>query len=211
MRVSKEIYKEKSKETFGRQAENYEQTYNGKHSIRLYDALLGKVKYFNPQKLLDVGCGTGTILSRLAEDNDISLAGIDLTEEMLNVARERLGDRAELRIGDSERLPWGNNSFDIIICSNSFHHYPEPMKVLSEMLRVLNPKGHLIIGDPTMPPIIRQICNNSLKYSKQGDYRLYSKLEMDELLRKCGFKLSCFKKITYNSFILDAEVSSQLK
>lgn len=208
MRDSKEIYKEKSKETFGKQARNYDETYNGRHSIRLYEALLKKVKYFTPNKLLDVGCGTGTILSRLAEDKDISLAGIDLTEEMLNVARERLGDRADLKLGDSERLPWDNNSFDTIICSNSFHHYPEPMKVLGEMLRVLKPKGHLIIGDPSMPPIIRQLSNYSLKYSKQGDYRLYSKSEMDELLRKCGFKLCSFKKITYNSFILDAEVSS---
>lgn len=205
---SKEIYKEKSKETFGKQANNYDLTYNGRHSIRLYESLMKKIKSVNPKKLLDVGCGTGTMISMLAEDKNISLAGIDLTEEMLNVARERLGNRAELKLGDSENLPWDNNSFDTIICSNSFHHYPEPMKVLNEMLRVLKPKGHLIIGDPTMPVIFRQLCNYSLKYSKQGDYRLYSKSEMDELLRKCGFKLSSFEKVTYNSFVLDAKASS---
>lgn len=206
MESSKEIFKEKSKQTFNNQAKVYDSTYYGKHAQKLYDTVLDKVKNFNCKKVLDVGCGTGTILSRLSQNENLTLAGVDLSGEMLNIARQKLNEKVELKIGDSEQLPWRNNSFEAIICTDSFHHYPEPEKVLSEMVRVLGPNGYLIIGDPWMISPFRQISNLTLKYSKDGDYKIYSKAEISKLLLKSGFNSISWKKVNNSSFIVTAQV-----
>ena len=52
---------------------------------------------------------------------------------MIEMAKKNLGNSAELKVGDSEYMPWKDNFFDVIVCNASFHHYPNPEKVLSEM------------------------------------------------------------------------------
>lgn len=207
MKNSKEIYKEKSKQTFSNQANIYASTYNGKHAKKLYESVSQKVSSFNCKEVLDVGCGTGTVLSMLSKNEGISLAGIDLSEKMLNIAREKLDEKVELKIGDSEQLPWDDNTFDAIMCTDSFHHYPEPEKVLSEMARVLKFSGHLIIADPWMLSPFRQVTNLLFKYSKYGDYRIYSKTEISKLLIKCGFNSVNWNRVNCNSFVVTAEVN----
>lgn len=206
MENNKEMYKKKSKQTFDNQANIYDTTYYGNHAKKLYGSVIEKVNNFNCKKVLDVGCGTGIILSSLSKNENISLSGVDLSEKMLSIARQILNRRVELKIGDSEQLPWDNNTFDAVICTDSFHHYPEPEKVLNEMSRVLKLGGHLIIGDPWILPPFRQITNWLLKYSKDGDYRIYSEAEISRLLIKCGFNSVEWKRVNYNSFVVTAEV-----
>lgn len=205
MENSKEMYKEKSKQTFNNQANIYDSTYYGNHAKKLYNCVIDRTNNFNCKKVLDVGCGTGTILSLLSKDESISLSGLDFSEEMLNIAMQKLKDRVELKRGDSAQLSWENNTFDAIICTDSFHHYPEPEKVLNEMARVLKPKGHLIIGDPWMISPFRQVFNLLLKYSKDGDYRIYSKSEISKLLLKCGFSSLDWNRVNFSSFVVTAE------
>ncbi|SFD23618.1 class I SAM-dependent methyltransferase [Clostridium uliginosum] len=207
MKSSKEIYKDKSKQTFNNQANIYDSTYYGKHAKKLYNSVVEEINGFKCRKILDVGCGTGTVLSILSKKDSICLAGIDLSKDMLNIARQKLNKNVELKIGDSEQLPWYNDIFDAIICTDSFHHYPEPEKVLSEMARVLKDKGHLVIGDPWMISPLRQVFNLQLKYSKSGDYRIYSKLEISRMLVKCGFNSVNWNRLNYSSFVVTAEVN----
>lgn len=202
---SNEVYKEKSKQTFDNEAKVYETSSNGKHAKKLYSSVIENVKMLNCLKVLDVGCGTGTILSELSKNDKINLAGVDLSENMINIAKKTLNDKVELKIGDSEKLPWKDNTFDAVICTDSFHHYPNPEKVLIEMARVLLPKGHLIIGDPWAMSPIRQLMNLSLKYSKKGDFRIYSQSEINKLFIKCGFNMLTFNRVNYSSFITTAE------
>jgi ubiquinone/menaquinone biosynthesis C-methylase UbiE len=143
----RELFKDKSKLTFSNQANIYDSTYYGKHASKLYNSVIGKINDFKCTKVLDVGCGTGTILSLLSKNESISLSGVDLSEGMLNMAKQKLNDRVELKLGDSEQLPWDNSTFDAIICTDSFHHYPEPEKpdvILGEIVSILNiPKSTL--------------------------------------------------------------------
>lgn len=206
MENSKEMYKQKSKYTFSNQASVYDSTYNGKHANKLYKRVVEKANNLNSKNILDVGCGTGTILSQLSKNECICLSGIDLSEEMIKIAKQRLSNKIELKVGDSEQLPWGNRTFDAVICTDSFHHYPEPEKVLSEMKRVLKPNGHLIIGDPWMITPLRQITNLLLKYSNSGDYRIYSQAKIGNLLLKSGFISVKWDRVNYNSFIVTADV-----
>jgi ubiquinone/menaquinone biosynthesis C-methylase UbiE len=204
---NKEVYKGKSKQLFDNQANNYEATRNGKHAQKLYSGVVENVSKFNCERVLDVGCGTGTVLSLLAINESIGLSGVDLSEKMIAVAQKKLGNRVELKIGDSEKLPWEANTFDGIVCTDSFHHYPNPKQVLNEMARVLNHDGYLIIGDPWMMMPLRVLTNPLLKYGNSGDYRIYSKKEISKMLLECGFVLMNWSKVNHKSFIVTAKIS----
>lgn len=58
--------------------------------------------------------------------------GLDLTPEMIHVAQAKKLSNTEFLVGDSENLPFAESSFDAVICSNSFHHYPNPRSFLTE-------------------------------------------------------------------------------
>jgi ubiquinone/menaquinone biosynthesis C-methylase UbiE len=105
----------------------------------------------HPARILDVGCGTGVFAGRLrAALPRVEVYGVDLVAEMLRKGRARWrSHRAHVLPvqGDSERLPFPSGCFDIVTCSNSFHHYPRQDRAVMEMKRVLRPGGRLMIVD----------------------------------------------------------------
>ena len=80
------------------------------------------------------------------KDTHKELCGIDLSEEMLAVAKSKLPEQVKLLLGDSESLPFPDNTFDVVYCNDSFHHYPAPQNVLKEVHRVLKPEGTFLMG-----------------------------------------------------------------
>jgi ubiquinone/menaquinone biosynthesis C-methylase UbiE len=104
-----------------------------------------------PLKILDVGCGTGVFAARIREALPSSQVwGVDLVSGMLTKGADRWkqnADRVTPIQGDSERLPFASESFDVVTCSNSFHHYPHQDRAVSEMNRVLKPSGRLMLVD----------------------------------------------------------------
>lgn len=206
MESNKNVFKENSKINYNNQAGFYDKSSDGKFVAPMYGEIVNRINSANPKKLLDVGCGTGNVLIKLNSTKDLSLYGLDISEKMIETAKKNLGNKAELKVGDSEYMPWEDDSFDVIVCNASFHHYPNPEKVLLEMNRVLKSTGTLIIGDPTAPVIVRQMLNLFCKFSKNGDYKVYSKKEIEELLLKCGFEPFDFKKINCKSFAINAKM-----
>ncbi len=100
------------------------------------------------QAVLDVGCGTGSHLE-MYQRYGCSLHGIDASASMLEVAHARLGDKAELRLGDAVRMPYESESFDLVLCMLMLHEM-EPMArsmVLREMKRVLRGDGRILLID----------------------------------------------------------------
>ena len=74
-----------------------------------------------PQRVLDIGCGTGQLLQQLAQQYPhASLTGLDLAHNMLQLANERLGGSASLLQGDAERLPCTDMSFDLVVSTSTF-------------------------------------------------------------------------------------------
>jgi ubiquinone/menaquinone biosynthesis C-methylase UbiE len=111
--------------------------------------LLG-VRMSRPQKgmaVLDVGCGTGTHLE-LYRRYGCSLFGID-SSSMLEMARDRLGDGAELRLQDASEMPYENGAFDLVTCMLALHEMNQAMRaaVISEMKRVLKDTGRILLID----------------------------------------------------------------
>jgi ArsR family transcriptional regulator len=99
---------------------------------------------------LDIGTGTGRILELIAPHADRAI-GIDLSREMLAVARTRLErptvGHCRLRKGDMYRLPWPEDSFDLVTFHQVMHYADDPGAALAEAARVLRPGGRLIVVD----------------------------------------------------------------
>lgn len=174
--------KENSKVAFNQQAATYDNDIKGQHARSLYPVILKKLSEIPYHTALDLGCGTGEMMRLILQQNkDKSLYGIDLSEKMLEVAKEKLGNHVNLILSDSEQLPFSDSFFDVVYCNDSFHHYPAPDKVLSEVYRVLKPNGIFVMCDCWQPTIGRAIMNFYMKHSKKGDVKIYSENEIRKL------------------------------
>ena len=137
--------------------------------------------------VLDVGCGTGELLREVGlRFPETARTGLDLSANMLAVAREKLGGAVELVQGDAERLPFADGRFEVLLCNDSFHHYPNPGAAAAEFARVLQPGGVLLLGDCTAPAGLRGVANLFLPLSGEGDVRLYSGAELAALAAESG-------------------------
>lgn len=187
-----ERHKEKARVAFDRQAETYDASYKGfigRYQRRSYGYVIEALSALEFSSLLDVGCGTGALLEQIKSKwPDTRISGVDISGEMVKVASQRLGRTTEVVVGDAENLPWEDNSFDAVVSTISFHHYPHPITALTEIRRVLKPGGHLLLSDLTAPAPLRQIFNLLLPLSPEGDVKLYSKSEILEFLNDAGFK-----------------------
>jgi ubiquinone/menaquinone biosynthesis C-methylase UbiE len=108
-------------------------------------------------RVLEVAVGTGRNLPHYAAD--VIVTGIELSPEMLAIARRRaadLGRAVDFREGDAEHLPSEEGSFDTVVCALSLCTIPNPGAAIAEMKRVLVPRGRLLLLDhvrSTWPPI----------------------------------------------------------
>lgn len=98
--------------------------------------------------VLEVAVGTGLNLPHYR--SEIRLTAIDLSPEMLEIARDRareVGREVDLREGDAHQLAFPDGSFDAVVCTFSLCNIPDVERALSEMRRVLRPGGKLILLD----------------------------------------------------------------
>ncbi len=98
--------------------------------------------------VLDIGCGTGELLQQLQQLNSrLELHGLDLSKEMLARAKEKLPSSIKLREGDVINIPFDDNTFDVVVSTEAFHHYPNQHKAMQEITRVAKHGGRIIIVD----------------------------------------------------------------
>ena len=163
-------------------------------------------------RILDIGCATGRLLYKLAERGYTNLSGVDLAPRIIEVARNKLSPfkiNLNLKTADSEdRLPWPDNSFDVITLTGVIHHFYRLDDALKEACRVLNKKGKLIIWDPWFPVIIRQIVNSWLYFfPHDGDYRFYTPKKVEVSLKEIGLKNVQYRRIGFWTYIITGEKS----
>lgn len=108
-------------------------------------------RMFSPipgSRLLDAGCGTGNFSLKLAEMG-VEVTGIDISEEMLSLARIKTGEAGYpvmYRKGDLYDLPFEDESFDAVFSMAAFEFIKEPRKAFDELMRVTKKGGTLLIG-----------------------------------------------------------------
>ena len=107
---------------------------------------------------------------------------------MLRQTRHILGTGVGLVHADSHRLPFGVGSFDVVICTHSFHHYPDQTAVLREMFRVLRPGGRVMVLDGDRDNPWGWLLYDVFVVWAEGPVRHCSARDMERLCRAAGFR-----------------------
>jgi SAM-dependent methyltransferase len=153
--------------------------------------LLLKHLTYGDARVLDVGCGTGRFAVRVLEQNpEAHVWGLDLSAKMMAQGLTRCRpwrDRLHLVRGDSQRLPFPDDFFDVITCSHSFHHYPDQPAVVGEMFRVLRPGGRLMVIDGYRDGWWGWFIFDVIVTTAEGDVHHCSARRFRDLFRAAGF------------------------
>lgn len=196
MTKSAEQLKQLSIKEFTKAAQVYESDHAGIYEICKddYPQMLEELQSESFEDVLDVGCGTGAVLELLhGEYPEKRLTGLDLTPRMIEVARAKQLENVRFIVGDAEALPFESRSFDAVLCSNSFHHYPHPERFFAEVARVLRPGGRLILRDYTSNDVAVWLMNNiELPLARllgHGDVRILKLSELRALVEESGLTL----------------------
>ena len=118
------------------------------------------------RRILDAGCGFGPLFAEL-RDRGAVMFGIDLSPGMLEVARRRLGDGADLQVADlRDPLPFPDNAFDDVIASLVLHYLEDWAPTLAEFRRVLTAGGRLIVStdNPFIIHTMQRMAGNQSNY-----------------------------------------------
>lgn len=110
----------------------------------------------NPKQLLDIATGTGDLAIMMAALHPDKIIGLDISAGMLEVGKQKiakanLSDKIEMMVGDSENMPFKDNTFDAITVSFGVRNFANLNKGLTEIKRVLKPKGKLVILETSVP------------------------------------------------------------
>ncbi len=132
--------------------DTFAEAYNAENETSLLNAyyerpamlkLAGQVQ---GKTILDVGCGGGVLSEELIA-RGATVHGFDASEAMLDIARRRLGDTAQLTCADlGKPLPYAQHSFDAACASLVFHYLEDWSAALAQLRRVLKPGGRLLIS-----------------------------------------------------------------
>ena len=107
-------------------------------------------------EILDAGCGSGPLMEAL-RGKDAVVSGFDLSPAMVELARQRLGEDADVRVADlGAPLPYTDDTFDLVVASLSLHYVKDWASALAELRRVLKPGGRLVVSiiHPTVYAIV---------------------------------------------------------
>lgn len=118
--------------------------------------VLQMVSNKNPESILDIATGTGDLAILMTKTQAKKIVGLDISEGMLDVGRKKiaalhLDSRIEMMVGDSEKMPFEDNSFDAITVAFGIRNFETLEKGLAEILRVLKPNGVFVILETSVP------------------------------------------------------------
>jgi ubiquinone/menaquinone biosynthesis C-methylase UbiE len=146
------------------------------------DEAVGMLDIAADDRVLDVGCGTGFATEALARESD-HVHGIDQSPHQLARAFEKFGRRGPVRfyLGDAERLPFGDDSFDVVWSSGSIEYWPDPVVALRELRRVGKPGSPVLVVGPDAPegPLRRRMADAIMLF--------YGEDEADRMFDEAGF------------------------
>ena len=186
--------------------------------------MIAELKDVQPQLILDVATGTGDVAINTIKQLNITglhIIGLDISPEMLNIGKKKIvtegmSGTIDMIVGDSENLPFENNKFDAITVAYGVRNFENLERGLSEMQRVLKPKGKLVVLEFSQPRVFpfRQLFNFYFKNilpligkMTSKDNRAYTYLyesvqafpDGDNFLKvldKTGFKNTACKSLT---------------
>jgi ubiquinone/menaquinone biosynthesis C-methylase UbiE len=161
------------------------------HYFRIMERALIATMPFSPSAtFLDLGCGTGWAVRYMAARyrGRGRFISIDISDGMIERAKDHSQgmEHVEFYQANAEDLPFGNHSIDIIISTNSFHHYLHPEGALKESRRVLKPAGRIYILDITADDIFVRWIDRRSRRKEKEHVRFYSTTEYLQMMDEAG-------------------------
>jgi 2-polyprenyl-3-methyl-5-hydroxy-6-metoxy-1,4-benzoquinol methylase len=155
------------------------------------------------KSLLDVACGAGGPVLRIAATTGCSVTGIDVHEQAVKTAsslatQRGLAERAEFRATDATgRLPFSDASFDAITCIDAINHFPDRPLVIAEWARLLKPGGRVLFTDPIT--VTGALTNAEIAVRSSSSFYLFVPHGYDEgVIAQCGLRLLRCEDVTGN-------------
>jgi ubiquinone/menaquinone biosynthesis C-methylase UbiE len=196
--TDKHLYKNKKFEK--NPALNYERYFVPVIGKPLAEDLINLAKLKPGENVLDVACGTG-IVARLASEKvgpRGSVAGLDLNPGMLAVAREITENDKSIEWYETgaESIPLPDDSFDVVLCQMGLQFMEDKIVALKEILRVLKPRGRLLLNVPgprqelfsIMAKAIKENLNAQAEGFVNAVFSLYDINQIQSLFKQAGFK-----------------------
>lgn len=171
---------------------------------------IAEIAKVHPKAILDVATGTGDLAIATSKLNPEKIIGIDIAAQMLDVGRQKLKEKGlteliTMQVGDSEALPFADNSFDAITCAYGVRNFENLEAGLKEMYRVLRPGGKLAILEFSHPKkfpvkqgyqfyfkyILPTLGKLVSKHSTAYSYLPESVMAFPEGQRFCGILAQC--------------------
>src|SRR3989344_28255 len=132
-----------------------------------YNALLSEAERLQPDSVLDVGCGEGFTLERLRKRNiGKKLKGVDFLKTAIEIGKKERPD-LDLRVGNIYEIPFKDNTFDLVICSEVLEHVEHPEKGLAELVRVA--KHYCLLSVPNEPIFMASNFLRGKNWSRLGN------------------------------------------
>lgn len=153
--------------------------------------LISLIAPLNPQKILDAGCGEGFTLQSLYELKiGKTLEGIDFSKEAIEIGKKQY-PHLNIKTGDIYNLPYKDNSFDLVICTEVLEHLENPQNAINELKRVSS--KYILFTVPNEP---WWMLFNFTKWGRQkeiGHINHWSSSSFRKLLEKSGLKVQSLK------------------
>jgi len=141
---------------------------------------------------LDIGCGTGWAVGQAAKlvNNKGLFYGVDISPKMIEKAKDNFKGFNNFHFikANSEATTLESDLFDIIICTNSFHHYLHPEKVMKEIHRVLKKGGKIYILDPIADYWFMKVIDKIMRLMDPAHVKIHSSKEFSTLMGNAGIK-----------------------
>ncbi len=170
---------------YNKLAKDYDNTFDGRFTKDLKEKLVENARLPRNARVLDVACANGSLLRKLNDANPIEGYGIDISDEMIRVAKD-LHPSFSFSVSNSSALGFDDGFFDAITVCAAFHHFSEPSRFLRESKRVLKSGGLLYIMEPYFNPAIRALFNMLIPFMRMGDVKVYTEREMQGLIASAG-------------------------
>ncbi len=144
---------------------------------------INELKHDKPRQILDVATGTGDFaFEALSILKPEKITGVDISAGMLEIANQKitkrnLGNKFEVKLGDSERLPFDNDLFDAVTVAYGVRNFENLKAGMADIFRVLKPGGKVVVLEFSKPRAfpVKQLYNFYFKYVTPGIGKLFSK------------------------------------
>lgn len=185
------------RDTYAKFADHYDRRW-ARFSARSHARVLEQLPArLTGQRLLDVGCGTGSLIAAILAGHPAmaAITGVDVSASMLAKAAEKLAGtpragKVTLVRQRGDALDFPRASFDVVVCANTFHYFKHPAATLRELRGILTPGGTLILEDYSQRSPLARYGEWAIRRYDPLHRRAYALPEASRLVADAGFTIA---------------------